>query len=96
MLGPLVGTAWWVWGIAAAILALVELLVPGYVFLGFAIGAGLVALGLALDLGVMPGHPPGLLILFGALSAVAWVALRLGMGVRKGQRKVFHHDINED
>ncbi|MEO1679266.1 MAG: hypothetical protein AAFU80_14030 [Pseudomonadota bacterium] len=90
------GLTWWVWGIAAMGLALLEMLAPAYVFLGFAIGAGLVSLGLLLELGIMPGNVPGLLILFGVLSGLAWIGLRLGMGVRKGQIRTFRHDINED
>lgn len=90
------GLTWWVWGIAAMALALLEMLAPAYVFLGFAIGAGLVSLGLLLELGIMPGNVPGLLILFGVLSGLAWIGLRLGMGVRKGQIRTFRHDINED
>ena len=35
---------WWVWAAGALILAIIEVLVPGYVFLGFAIGAGIMAL----------------------------------------------------
>ncbi|MEL6204250.1 MAG: hypothetical protein AAFR47_02915 [Pseudomonadota bacterium] len=90
------GLTWWVWGIAAMALALLEMLAPAYIFLGFAIGAGLVSLGLLLELGIMPGNVPGLLILFGVLSGLAWIGLRLGMGVRKGQIRTFRHDINED
>jgi membrane protein implicated in regulation of membrane protease activity len=35
---------WWVWGVAAIILAVGEVLLPSFVLLGFAIGAGAVAL----------------------------------------------------
>jgi hypothetical protein len=36
------------------------------------------------------------LVVFAAISAVAWVVLRQVFGVRKGQLKTFEHDINED
>ena len=41
---------WWIWGAAAMGLVILEILVPGYVFLGFGIGAGVgigVSVGLA-------------------------------------------------
>ena len=35
---------WWVWGLAAIILFALEVMVAGFVFLGFAVGAAIVAL----------------------------------------------------
>jgi len=88
---------WWVWGIAAMGFAILETLLPGYVFLGFAVGAGALAGALGLGLsGVLPGSAAGLLAVFAALSIVAWLGLRRLVGVRAGQRRVFHRDINED
>ena len=37
-------TIWWVWLCAALVLGILEVLVPGFVFLGFAIGALAVSL----------------------------------------------------
>ena len=37
---------WWVWAVLAAILAAIEALAPGWVFLGLALGAGALALTL--------------------------------------------------
>ena len=37
-------TEWWVWMSGALILATLEVLIPGYIFLGFAIGAGVMGL----------------------------------------------------
>jgi membrane protein implicated in regulation of membrane protease activity len=90
--------AWWIWGAAAVVLAVGEVLLPGFVLLGFAIGAGLVALillvggPLAVWLG---GSVPVLLLVFAVVSLVSWLALRRWVGVYRGQVKTFDHDIND-
>lgn len=83
---------WWVWLCAGLILAIVEVLVPGFIFLGFAIGAGVVALLLALGLAV---SLPALLLIFAALSLIAWLILRRVFALPSGQVKRFKDDINE-
>ena len=35
--------AWWIWGAAAVVLAIGEVLLPSFVLLGFALGAAVVA-----------------------------------------------------
>ncbi|MFY9238969.1 MAG: hypothetical protein WAO78_08895 [Roseovarius sp.] len=82
---------WWVWGAAALIFAVVELLVPGFIFLGFAIGAGIV--GLVLLLGFAPGLA-ALLVLFAVLSLLAWIGLRRAFRLPQGQVRHFKDDIN--
>jgi membrane protein implicated in regulation of membrane protease activity len=90
--------AWWVWGVAAIVLAVGEVILPSFVLLGFAIGAGIVALillvggPLALWLG---GSVPVLLLVFAVISLVAWIGLRRWLGVYRGQVKTFDHDIND-
>lgn len=86
-------TLWWVWAAAALLLAIVEVLVPGFVFLGFAIGAAAVALILLVS-GMTPGLPV-LLLIFAALSLAAWLVLRRVFALPKGQVKTFDHDIND-
>jgi|APFEC2959095136_1045048.scaffolds.fasta_scaffold00103_56 membrane protein implicated in regulation of membrane protease activity len=90
---------WWVWGVAALALAILEVLAPGYLFLGFAIGAA--ATGILL----LAGGPfaawlgaslPLLLLFFALCSLASWIALRRVLGVRKGQVKVWERDINDD
>lgn len=84
---------WWAWVAAGIGLAILELLVPGFVFLGFAVGAVvvgvLVAFGLVLALAWS-------LVVFAVVSLVAWLALRQAFGIRKGQRTTFNRDINEE
>lgn len=89
---------YWVWLVAALVLASLEVLVPGYILLGFAIGAGATG-GLIWLLGPDAGltqSVPLMLLSFAVLSLIAWLALRQVLGVRKGQVKTFDHDINED
>jgi len=91
--------AWWVWGVAAVGLAIGEVLIPGFVLLGFAVGAAVVALillvggPLAVWLG---GSLPLLLLVFSVVSLVSWLALRRWVGVYRGQVKTFDHDINDN
>ncbi|SIO50986.1 hypothetical protein SAMN05444722_2878 [Rhodovulum sp. ES.010] len=84
---------WWVWLAAAVALAILELIVPAYVFSGFAIGVG--AVGLAMWAGLDLGWP-WLVLIAALISLAAWLALRAALGVRKGQVKIWDRDINDD
>lgn len=90
---------WWVWAVGAVALAFLEVIVPGYIFLGFAIGAGLTGLVLlvggpfAASLGA---SLPLLVLFFAVISLVSWLGLRRVLGIRAGQVKEFDRDINED
>ena len=89
---------WWVWAVAGLVLAILEVVVPGWIFLGFALGAGATALLLAAGgpLGAtMAGSIAILLVVFAVLSLVAWIVLRKLFGLRGGSVKTFDHDINE-
>lgn len=85
-------SVWWVWVAGAIALGILEMLAPGFIFLGFAVGAA--AVGGLLIIGLSPTLP-WTLVLFAAISLVAWLAMRRFFGVRKGQRKKFDTDINE-
>lgn len=93
MMGGAIWSLWWVWAAAALVLAILEVLVPGFVFLGFAIGAGAVALlllntGLGLGLGL-------LLLIFAGLSLLAWLGLRRVFALPGAGPRTFDRDINE-
>ena len=95
----MIWSVWWVWMVGALALAFLEVLAPGYVFLGFAVGAA--AVGALLGVGGpaatwMGGSLPGTALVFALLSLAAWLALRRILGVRKGQVKIWDRDINED
>ena len=84
---------WWVWMAAALVLAILEVLAPGFIFLGFAIGAagvGLMVLGPASLL-----SPPMLLLMVAALSLAVWLLLKRFFSMPSGQVKNFDHDIND-
>ena len=87
---------WWIWIIAGLALAIMEVLVPVQIFLGFALGAAGVGAALLLGVPGLAGSIPALCLTFAVLSLAAWLILRPLMGVRKGQVKHFEHDINED
>lgn len=84
---------WWVWVAGGVALGVLELLAPGHIFLGFAIGAvlmgGLAALGI-------PGSLPLALLIFAALSLIAWAAVRRLLGRRAGDVKIITRDINDN
>ncbi|MCZ8077914.1 MAG: hypothetical protein O9289_00055 [Rhodobacteraceae bacterium] len=85
---------WWVWIVAGFLLGMLEIVMPGYIFLGFAIGA--VASGILVGIGVAPASPALLVLIFAVCSLVAWLVLRRTMGVREGQVKVWDRDINDN
>lgn len=84
---------WWVWIVAGFALGVLEVIVPGFIFLGFAVGAAVT--GALIGFGVLTGGPASLLAVFAALSLLAWLVLRRSMGVRDGQVKLWHRDIND-
>lgn len=85
---------WWAWVILGFALGVLEVLAPGYIFLGFAIGA--VATGVLVGISLAPSGLAALLLVFAVLSVVAWLALRRVVGVRGGQVKVWDRDINDN
>lgn len=85
---------WWVWIAGGFVLGILEIMVPGYVFLGFALGA--VLTGGLLWLGVLPAGTAVLLLVFALASLVAWLGLRAALGRRTGQVKLWDRDINDN
>lgn len=83
----------WLWMVLGVGLALAEMLLPGFYLLGFAVGA--VATGALIWAGLLTSLP-AMLCALAALSVAAWLALRRIAGVRRGQRKVWHRDINDN
>jgi membrane protein implicated in regulation of membrane protease activity len=83
---------WWAWVVFGVALAVLEVLVPGFIFLGFAVGAVLV--GVLVGLGLLGGSVPVLALVFAVLSLGAWIVLRRVVGVKEGQVKGWDKDIN--
>jgi len=88
--------AWGTWVVAAIVFAILEIFLPASVFLGFAIGAAVVAGLLALGgVAFVGGTVPWMMVIFAAVSLIAWLVLRRVFALRKGQVKVWKTDINE-
>lgn len=86
-------TLWWVWMAAALGLAILETLLPGFIFLGFAVGA--VGVSLILLTGVFSPGLPLLALIFAGLSLITWLLMRRFFAMPKGQVKTFTGDIND-
>ncbi len=84
---------WWIWLAAALALGILEVALPGFIFLGFAIGAAVTGVLL-----MIPGLVTGLhvlMLIFAVLSLIAWLVLRRLFALPHGQVKTFDRDINE-
>ncbi len=88
-------TSWVFWMIAAVGLAILEVVAPAFIFLGFAIGAALVGLILLIGGSAVSLSLPMTLLVFAVVSLISWIALRQLLGVRRGQVKVWDKDIND-
>ena len=86
-------TIWWVWIAGGFALGVAEVLLPGFIFLGFAAGAVLTGVLLGIGLSV---SLPLLLLIFALLSLASWIGLRATVGVKKGQVKLWDKDINDN
>lgn len=82
---------WWAWAAFALVLAILEVLAPGFVLLGFAIGAALVSVLVWLNVGQ---SLIWLSLLFAVASLVAWLVLRSVFQLKTGQVRTFDEDIN--
>lgn len=83
---------WWVWAASAGVLGILEVLAPGYIFLGFAVGA------LAMTVLALAGTGIGLafsMLIFALASLAGYMALRALVPGGKGHAKVWDRDINE-
>lgn len=87
---------WWVWMVGAVLLAILEVVAPAQIFLGFAIGAAGVGLALLVGVPGLAGSMPALALAFAVVSLIGWLVVRRALGIREGQVKVYEHDINED
>jgi len=84
---------WWAWVALGLVLAIFELFAPGFIFVGFAVGAVVVGVLIVLGVGF---SLPWALVVFAVVSVLAWVGFRVALGTREGQTRTFDHDINED
>lgn len=84
----------WVWIIAAALIALIELVVPGYVFLSLGVAAAVI--GLALLAGVWGAGLAVTLLVAAIIAAGVMLSLRRIFGTSRGEKRVWRRDINDN
>lgn len=85
-------TEWWFWMSAALALATLEVLVPSFISLGFAIGAALMGV---LTLIGLTFTGPITLVVFAFASLLAYIGMRYFFALPKGQVKHWDRDIND-
>jgi inner membrane protein len=86
-------SVWWVWIVAGFALGVLEVLAPGFIFLGFAVGA--LATGVLIGFGIPTDSLPLLLLVFAVLSVLAWLGLRQAFGVPGKNKRAWDKDIND-
>ncbi|MCY3982661.1 MAG: hypothetical protein OXD29_00230 [Roseovarius sp.] len=83
---------WWVWGCAAVVLVILEVAIPGNLFLGVALGA----LAMAGATAVFDFESAAFtMAVFSALSLAGWLFLRYFFRSPDDQTRVIHKDINK-
>lgn len=89
---------WWAWLALGALLATFEIFAPGFVLLGFAAGASVIALLVAVTgpEGPFVGSLPLTLLVFAVLSLIATVGFRAFFRTSAGEVKTFERDINQN
>jgi inner membrane protein len=87
-------TEWWAWMCVAVVFAILEVVIPAWVFLGFAIGAA--AVGGLLALKLISFGLAGSILAFAVLSLLGYLVLRAAFGLKHGQVKIWDRDINEN
>ncbi|MCV2867767.1 hypothetical protein OEW28_03930 [Defluviimonas sp. WL0002] len=85
---------WWVWITFGVVLAILEVAVPGFIFLGFSGGAALTGVGLGL--GIIGGSLPALLLVFALASLACWAVLRAFFGRNYAKPKIWEKDVNDN
>lgn len=87
-------TIWWVWIAFALSLAILETLLPAFVFAGMTVGATVI--GVLLALGVSFGQSfAWAFATFGAVSLIATLGIRYWMGPQGDETKIIYDDINK-
>jgi membrane protein implicated in regulation of membrane protease activity len=85
-------TLWWVWVCVALAVGILELLAPGFIFLGFALGA----LAMAAIVSIFSlTNIPAMLALYAVLSLVGWIVLRAAFRNQSSGARIVTSDIND-
>ncbi len=86
------------WCMVAIALVIVELMAPGYVFVGMAGGAGISALATFFFGETLRDAPAGegvILVIFAAFALLTWLLLNRFLGNRRNRTTVPDYDIND-
>ncbi|MEM7422306.1 MAG: hypothetical protein AAF334_01215 [Pseudomonadota bacterium] len=91
-------TDWWLWLAAAAVFGTLEVFVPGFILLGFAISATAMSALLAATgpEGFIAESMPRAFLAFAVLSLIAAIGLRRAFPKSAGEVQSFEKDINEN
>lgn len=84
----------WIWIIAALILGALEIVLPGWFFMGIALAVGV--MGLVILAGLWTGGLPLALVVTALLSGVIWLLLRRIFGSSRGEVRIWTRDINDE
>jgi len=84
---------WWVWIGVALALGILELVAPGFIFLGFAVGAVATS---ALVFVLPTTNVAAILAIFAILSLIGWIGLRMIFRRQSSGTRVVTHDINDN
>ncbi|MGD9294981.1 MAG: hypothetical protein PVI41_08890 [Roseobacter sp.] len=83
---------WWLWIAVGLVFGLIELFAPGFIFLGFALGA--LATGVFVGIAGAPSAP-ALLAIFGGVSLLCWIGLRFVFRRQSSNARIITRDIND-
>jgi membrane protein implicated in regulation of membrane protease activity len=84
---------WWVWMVAALLFGIAEVLLPSFIFLGFA----LAGLAMSAVVALFPAlGPASILAAFAVLSLIAWFALRFVFKKQSSGARIVTRDINDN
>ncbi|WP_368186102.1 NfeD family protein [Aestuariibius sp. HNIBRBA575] len=84
---------WWTWMVAGLVLGILEVLAPGYIFLGFAAGA--VGVGILTMFGLSGVSFPMVLVIFAVFSLLSFLLLRRFLSGSTTDVKIVKDDIND-
>ena len=85
---------WWLWIVGGLVIGMLELMLPGYIFLGFAVGA--VIVGAMLGFGLLGSNLAALLLVFALASLLGWYVLRRIFGQPQQSVVKWDRDINDN
>jgi membrane protein implicated in regulation of membrane protease activity len=85
---------WWVWLVFAAMLGVAEMLLPGFILLGFAIGA--LAMAALVATGLFGTSFAATVLVFALASVVAWWWLNRVFPRDRGNVRIWDRDINDN